>query len=129
MVNMKCLWTLCPRMMNMATTDWTDKLAALRATLPDAEITSDEQSEVTTPNHTNLTATLFYERKGRGGRPATIITGLESLDDADISTLASDLKKALATGGATRGGEILLQGDCRIQLRKLLSQKGFKVKG
>lgn len=110
---------------------WTDALAALRATMPDAPETPEaaEQAPAETAKAPKLTATLFYESKGRGGKPATIITGLDALGDDALQALASELKKALATGGSCRGGEILLQGDRRPQVRKLLADRGFRVKG
>lgn len=115
--------------------DWADALAALRGTMPGddaepqeqdipAEATGNDKAEVS-----SLTATLCYERKGRGGKPATIITGLDGLGQEKLLALASGLKKALATGGSARGGEILVQGDRRDELRRLLAARGFKVKG
>ena len=46
-----------------------------------------------------------------------------------LSEIASKIKKRLATGGSARGGEILVQGDRREELRTLLADMGYKVKG
>ena len=73
--------------------------------------------------------TIFYETKGRAGKPATILADFAGVTDAEIEDLASVLKKKLGTGGSCRGGEILIQGDRRTQLRSLLAAAGFKVKG
>lgn len=70
---------------------------------------------------------IVYERKGRAGKPATIITGF-TVDDDTIAALASDLKKRLGTGGSSRGGEILIQGDRRNDLLRLLTSKGLKAR-
>ena len=70
---------------------------------------------------------IAFERKGRGGKQATIITDLVAGDDA-LLDLAATLKKSCATGGSARGGEILLQGDVRDRVRKELQRMGFNVK-
>lgn len=114
------------------TTDWTDSLAALRATLPGADEAPAEQpeTEATTDSAPsgNRQLTICYERKQRRGKPATIISGFDCSDD-QLSDIASKLKKRLATGGSARGGEILVQGDRREELRTLLADMGYKVKG
>lgn len=67
------------------------------------------------------------ERKGRGGKTATIIEGFPG-SDSELKALATRLKQQLGVGGSARGGEILIQGDCRQRLRELLSHD-FIVKG
>ncbi len=67
------------------------------------------------------------ERKGRGGKTATIIEGFPGTDD-ELKALATRLKQQLGVGGSARDGEILIQGDCRTRLRELLSPD-FIVKG
>lgn len=71
--------------------------------------------------------TLSMERKGRGGKTATIITGFNS--DAQAADAASALKKRLATGGSARGGEVLLQGDRRREAADALRAMGYSCKG
>jgi len=128
--------------------DFNDTLKALRQSLsPDTSDTdgapggndgapyssgtpSDSASGDGSRDLTGITATLHFERKGRGGSPATIISGLGTLPDARLKALASTLKSKLAVGGSCRGGEILVQGDRRAQLRALLPALGIsRVKG
>lgn len=71
---------------------------------------------------------VVVERKGRGGKTATIIEGFEC-DDEQIKHIAKELKSTLGTGGSARGGEILIQGDCRERVRDALRSMGFKLKG
>ncbi|WP_279150440.1 translation initiation factor [Muribaculum intestinale] len=72
---------------------------------------------------------IFFEKKGRGGKKATIIAGFpDGMDDDDIATLASGLKQKLGAGGSARGGEILIQGDRRADLKKALEELGWKVR-
>ena len=46
-----------------------------------------------------------------------------------VAEVAAKLKKRLATGGSARGGEVLIQGDRRDDVRKALADLGFKTKG
>ncbi len=74
------------------------------------------------------TLTITFERKGRGGKCATSIYGF-TVEDHEIAALAADMKKALGTGGSARGGEILIQGDRRDDVRRFLAARGFRTKG
>lgn len=111
-------------------TDWRDTLAALTGIAdpdnchPTPNTTSDECA-----NSANRSATLFYEKKGRAGKSATILADIGGCTEDTIHALASELRHKLGTGGSCRGGEILLQGDRRADVRRLLIEKGFKVKG
>ena len=104
-------------------------LASLRDSLPEGEQTPMAGNDDTPGKPGALTFTLFYERKGRGGKEATIIECPDSMTDDEVGALAADLKRAIATGGSTRGTEILLQGDRRKQARTFLTARGHRVKG
>ncbi len=105
--------------------DWRDALAALGASLPAGQ----ETEEAPKAEVGKKAVTLFFERKGRGGKPVTILADFEGMDDDAIEALASELKRSLGTGGSARGGEILIQGDRREQLKSILKNKEFRVKG
>ncbi len=95
--------------------------------LQDENICSAETSGATAKSWPRLD--ISYERKGRGGKPATIISGFADSDsDEDIAGLAATLRRRLATGGSSRGGEILLQGDRRQQALTLLNSMGIKAR-
>lgn len=114
---------------NMAD-DWKDMLARLNVGA--ADITPETASEASehVSDKPRLSVKMFYERKGRGGKEATILADFEGLNDEDdLNRLASEIKRSLGTGGSCRGGEILIQGDRREPIRKLLEARGFKVKG
>ncbi|MCM1029521.1 MAG: translation initiation factor [Pseudoflavonifractor sp.] len=106
-------------------TDWRDALAALAGPEPTAVETPPDEETAPTPTDT---LTIFYERKGRGGKQATIIAGF-TCSDEQLKTIASQLKQRLGCGGSARGGEILIQGDRRDEARDLLRSMGHKVKG
>ncbi|MDE6277365.1 MAG: translation initiation factor [Muribaculaceae bacterium] len=95
--------------------------------MPEAEAAPAEPQTPAESATKHPPLTLLYERKGRGGKQATIIAGFE-ISDAELQDLAALIKKRLATGGSARGGEILIQGDRRADLRTLLPALGYKVK-
>lgn len=71
---------------------------------------------------------VVTERKGRGGKTVTIVTGFAAdCDDESIAMLARELKTQLGTGGSSRGGEILIQGERRQDVITLLRSKGYKI--
>lgn len=100
--------------------DWLAALASLKAGMPDDTAVHDEEPEHNAPakKTTRRKLSLFIEKKGRGGKTATIITGFS--DDDDIEKIAARLKKQLGTGGSARGGEILIQGDRRADIAEIL---------
>lgn len=105
--------------------DWKDALASLSG-LPEGDDPTplSENTNLKTQNPTLLH--IVVEKKGRGGKTATIIEGFECTDD-EVDEIARFLRKRLGTGGSARGGEILIQGDRRNDVASLLREKGFKV--
>ncbi|WP_295729415.1 translation initiation factor [uncultured Muribaculum sp.] len=114
---------------------------ALRALLPDGGDSSLPEENVATmatddavPSDSDRCKSrprldIFFEKKGRGGKKATIVAGFpDDMSDEEISALASRLKQRLGAGGSSRGGEILIQGDRRSDLRGVLESLGWKVR-
>jgi translation initiation factor 1 len=55
-------------------------------------------------------------------KPVTIIQGLPS---TRLREIATELKRKFGTGGTTKGGELLLQGDHRNHVKDELVRLGF----
>lgn len=106
--------------------DWKDMLAALADQTP-AEDSDISLNETTAKPRQQNSLHVVLDKKGRKGKVATIIEGFE-IDDEDVAELASELKRKIGTGGSSRGGEILLQGDWRGKVTEFLRQHNFKVK-
>ncbi|MBC5834143.1 translation initiation factor [Flavobacterium sp. F372] len=66
-----------------------------------------------------------YEK--RKGKATTIIEGYEGTDE-DFKILAKEIKTKLSVGGSFKDGAIILQGDYRDKIMKMLQDKGFKTK-
>ena len=109
--------------------DWKDALASLSG-LPEGEQDTPQPEEQTTgqPGSQSSPLHVVIEKKGRGGKTATIIEGFEITDD-EIDEIARTLRKKLGTGGSARGGEILIQGDRKVDAVRILKEMGFKTKG
>jgi translation initiation factor 1 len=75
-----------------------------------------------------IVAKLRVEKKGRGGKPVTVVDGLPNNTDF-LKELCQDLKRQCGTGGAAGEGSVELQGDLRERVRPLLVERGFVVKG
>ncbi len=70
-------------------------------------------------------AVVRYQRKGRGGKEVTLVDKLE-LAPADLESWCRDLKRALGCGGAIEGDVIVLAGDQRERLPRLLEGRGVR---
>ena len=67
------------------------------------------------------------DKKGRGGKTATTITGLPG-DEAALDAVLKQLKQHCATGGSREGSTLVLQGDQREKALAWLTAKGVKAK-
>lgn len=87
-----------------------------------------EQTRPATPSKTNDgVVRVLRERKGRGGKTVTLITGIIAGEDA-IAALAQQLKKLCGSGGTAKDGVIEIQGDHCEKVQAKLMAMGYKVK-
>ncbi|MDE7426759.1 MAG: translation initiation factor [Muribaculaceae bacterium] len=71
---------------------------------------------------------VMMERKGRAGKTATIICGF-TVSESELERIASEIKRRLGTGGSARGGEILIQGNRKDDVKAALKAMGIRSKG
>lgn len=67
------------------------------------------------------------EKKGRGGKTVTVISGLP-LSGNDLKAFTKKLKKRAGGGGAVKDGNIELQGDHVDVIVDVLKKEGFDAK-
>lgn len=107
--------------------DWQSSLQAFLNSNPDLPEGDEflEKEDSSQPKQPRLD--IILEKKGRAGKVATIVTGFV-LDDDAVSEIASSMKSRLGTGGSSRGGEILIQGDRRKDVLDFLIKAGYKAR-
>jgi translation initiation factor 1 len=64
--------------------------------------------------------------KKKFGKKYTVVSGIDQ-KEIDIKDLTKRLKEKLACGGTDKEGTIDLQGDHRMQVKKLLIELGFAI--
>ena len=70
-------------------------------------------------------AVVSREKSGRGGKEVTRVAKLE-LRSAELERWCKELKQALGCGGTVEGEDLIFQGDQRLRLPELLTQRGVR---
>ena len=111
----------------MADNDWKKRLGVVFSTNPDFTYQEEEDQEQETlePSRQNLIVSI--DRKGRGGKQVTLVTGFVGNAD-DLAELGRTLKMKCGVGGSAKDGEITIQGDFRDRVVTLLKDMGYKAK-
>ena len=106
-----------------------DLLSKAGVTVRDAPAPSPAAPAPAAPAGTDLAScgkiVLRRERKGRGGKTATIVAGL-GLPAAALDALARDMRKALGCGGTVDADAIVLNGDVATRAQQWLASRGAR---
>ena len=111
----------------MAENDWKKRLGVVFSTNPDFQYEEEAVSEPETlePSKQNLLVSI--DRKGRGGKQGTLVTGFVGTSE-DLAELGRTLKVKCGVGGSAKDGEIPIQGDFRERVTTLLKDMGYRAK-
>ena len=103
--------------------DWKDRLNIVYSTNPDYnyQIEDDEQEDELIPANMQKLRTRI-EKKGRGGKTATVISGFIG-PEKDLEDLARTLKTHCGTGGSVKDGEIIIQGELKDKVITKLKEE------
>jgi translation initiation factor 1 len=86
-----------------------------------------EQKFSTLALHAQQQVYIRLERKGRGGKSVSIISGLQQ-SQQDNEVLLKHLKTKLGTGGTIKNNTLEIQGDHRDNIFSLLQKMGYRPK-
>lgn len=96
------------------------------STNPNFNIENENEAvETLPPNEQKLK--VWLEKNHRGGKTASVIKDFVG-NGEDLEQLAKVLKNKCGTGGSAKDGEIIIQGDHREKIIKLLLDMGYAAK-
>lgn len=104
--------------------DWKDRLGVVYSTSADFDYQTNEAEEPETLAPAAQVLRVRIEKKGRGGKTATLVSGFVGTS-ADLADLGRTLKSKCGVGGSVKDGEILVQGDFRERVISLLRSMGY----
>lgn len=107
--------------------DWKKRLGMVYSTDPDFQFDKGEEEEAQTPEPRLQQLYVSLDKKKRKGKKVTLVEGFKG-NIQDLKDLARELKTSCGVGGSVNDSQILIQGDFRERVIKLLEEKGFKVK-
>ena len=107
--------------------DWKDRLGVVFSTNPDFKYTTAETEEAETLPPSRQRLIVGIDRRNRGGKQVTLITGFVGKAD-DLKELGRTLKTKLGVGGSAKDGEITIQGDFRDKVVSILQGLGYNAK-
>lgn len=111
----------------MKNNDWKDRLNVVFSTNPDFKYDEGEEDTLETLPNNKQNLRIELDKRNRKGKAVTLITGYVGSDE-DLSQLARMLKTKCGSGGSSRCGEILIQGDFRQKVNELLIKEGYKTR-
>jgi translation initiation factor 1 len=100
--------------------------AIVYSTDPNFSVSSEQEVVVTLPAGQQILR-VTLETKHRAGKTVTLVVGFIGTD-ADLGDLGKKLKNHCGTGGSSKDGEIILQGDQREKVKLWLQKNSYKVK-
>ena len=101
-------------------------LEGLRASLPAQPVVPppvEKGAKKKPPRAAPARAVVRIERKGRGGKEATVVEKL-ALSEAELLTWLREMKTAFGCGGSVEDGALVLHGDQRDREVAFLEKAG-----
>ncbi|GCB34667.1 translation initiation factor [Bacteroides faecalis] len=113
----------------MKDNDWKDRLNVVYSTNPNFNYEMDDDEEQVTLDKTKQNLRVSIDKKNRGGKAVTLITGFVGTEN-DLKELGKLLKSKCGVGGSAKDSEIIVQGDFKTKIIELLIKEGYiKTKG
>jgi translation initiation factor 1 len=87
----------------------------------------DEPAEEVTFPPEQQDLRVMLDKKARKGKQVTLVTGFVGTQ-RDLKDLGRFLKSKCGAGGSAKDGDIIVQGDFRDKIMKVLQQEGYRAK-
>ncbi|MGN1214935.1 MAG: translation initiation factor [Candidatus Cryptobacteroides sp.] len=111
-----------------AENDWKQRLGVVYSTNPDFDYDrAGDGEEVETPEPSRQRLTVTIDRRNRGGKQVTLVSGFIGKQE-DLAALGKMLKVKCGVGGSAKDGEITIQGDFRDRVTAILNELGYKAR-
>lgn len=94
------------------------------STNPDYSYEMEDDGEQVTPKASQQKLRVQLDRKNRGGKVVTLVTGFVGTEN-DLKELGKLLKSKCGVGGSAKDGEIIVQGDFKQKVLELLKKEGI----
>ena len=108
----------------MKKNDWKERLNVVYSTNPDYHYETENEEEESTLMPSQQKLRVQLDRKTRGGKVGTLVTGFIGTED-DLKELGKLLKFKCGVGGSAKDGEIIVQGDFKQKVVDLLKKEGY----
>ena len=108
----------------MKNNDWKERLNIVYSTNPDYKYEMNDDEEQTTLPSAQQRLRVQLDRKNRGGKVVTLVTGFVGTDNG-LKELGKLLKSKCGVGGSAKDGEIIVQGDFKQRVIDLLKAEGY----
>lgn len=97
------------------------------STNPDFHYQPDDVPEHQTLPGKQQNLRVRIEKNHRGGKTVTVVDGFIGSPN-DLDALGQTLKKKCGVGGSVKDGLILIQGEQKDRIVKMLMEMGYKAK-
>ena len=97
------------------------------STNPNFQFQYESSENVSTLPKEKQKLKVSIDRRNRGGKSVTLISGFVGTQD-DLTELGKILKNKCGVGGSAKDNEIILQGEIKEKVSKLLTEMGYSNK-
>jgi translation initiation factor 1 len=90
------------------------------------ELAGRSKTGATPPQKNRGRVDITRETGGRGGKTVTVAAGFVGIGLPEKETLAKKIRNACGCGGTVKDGAIVIQGDQRETVARILTEAGFR---